>query len=76
MRHLSDKCMYLSVRLAVAGDEEFRVFNRNGTAYVVDGVFGIHVDDLVSVGEGVNSKAYVEQQGPEKNVKGPGVIQQ
>ena len=49
----------------MGGDEKFQVFNRNGAAYVVDGIFGIHVDDLASGGEGVNSKADVEQQGPE-----------
>ncbi|CAE7473994.1 unnamed protein product [Symbiodinium pilosum] len=64
-RQRLDKCLYLNVRKAVGGDEKFRVFNRNGAAYVVDGICGIHVDDLVSGGEGVNSKADVEQQGPE-----------
>ena len=50
------------------GDEEFRVFNRKGAAYIADGVFGIHGDDMVSGGEGVNCKADVDQQGPEQFV--------
>ena len=46
-RHKVDKCLYLSVREAKDGDEEARVFQSSGTPYVVDGVLGVHVDDLI-----------------------------
>ena len=46
----------MSVRLAVDGDPPFEVFEHEGNNYVVDGVFCIHVDDILTAGEGVRCK--------------------
>ena len=55
-KHELDGCIYMSVRLAVDGDPPFEVFEHEGNNYVVDGVFCIHVDDILTAGEGVRCK--------------------
>ncbi|CAE7764314.1 unnamed protein product [Symbiodinium sp. KB8] len=65
-RHKLDKCLYMSSRLAKGNDEPFRVFNLKGAAMVVDGVIGIHVDDLLGGGENVNTKEDTQGGGPEE----------
>ena len=53
LRHALDKCVYVSTRMAVAEDDDFRVFMHEGQRMVVDGVLGMHVDDFIGTGEGV-----------------------
>ena len=63
VRHQLDRYMYLSLRPAQDGDDSYRVFNRQGAAYVLDGIFGIHVDDIICGGEKVWSKEDAMQAG-------------
>ena len=49
--HPLDRCLYLSVRAATSEDPEFDVFQLDGVASIVDGVFGLHVDDFIGAGE-------------------------
>ena len=63
VRHQLDRCIYLSTRHAQDGDDSYRVFNQQGAAYVLDGIFGIHVDDIVGGGEKVWSKEDTMQAG-------------
>ena len=65
-RHKLDRCVYLSCRQAQEGDDPFRVFNKEGVAMVMDGVLGVHVDDVVGGGEHVNAKEDAQDEGPEE----------
>ena len=47
MKHQLDGCIYMSVRAATAEDEEYLVSEVNGQRVVVDGLMGLHVDDIV-----------------------------
>ena len=53
LKHELDGCIYISVRLATAEDHKFKVFEMDGYDYVVDGLFGLHVDDIMACGEWV-----------------------
>ena len=55
LKHELDGCIYISVRLATKEDDQFTVFDMNGQSYVVDGLFGLHVDDIMACGEWVTS---------------------
>jgi hypothetical protein len=55
LRHPLDRCVYLSIREANQDDEEFACFNLGGSVCTVDGVMGLHVDDYLGAGEGINS---------------------
>ena len=61
LKHELDGCIYISVRLATESDHDFAIFEMDGQSYVVDGLFGIQVDDIMACGEGV--------YGPPKNHK-------
>ena len=61
VRHQLDRCIYLSIRHAQDGDDSYRVFNQQGAAYVLDGIFGIHVDDIIGGGDKVWSKEDIMQ---------------
>ena len=50
----------MSLRDATLQDDPFRI--QNGR--VVDGIMGLHVDDLIGGGEGVNTKQDVEEDAP------------
>ena len=65
-KHRLDGCIYLSTRVATKEDAEFEVFEHNGEMLVVDGVFGLHVDDILAAGEGVTraEDAYQPQGEP------------
>ena len=65
-KHRLDGCIYLSTRLATKEDAEFEVFEHNGVMMIVDGVFGLHVDDILAAGEGVTKAedAYEPQGEP------------
>ena len=65
-KHRLDGCIYLSTRVATKEDAEFEVFEHNGEMLVVDGVFGLHVDDILAAGEGVTKAedAYQPQGEP------------
>ena len=56
LRHQLDRCVYLSTREATENDDSFRVFNKKGASMVVDGIIGIHVDDIMGGGESVFKK--------------------
>ena len=53
MKHQLDGCIYMSVRAATTEDEEYLVSEVNGHRMVMDGLMGLHVDDIVVAGEGV-----------------------
>ena len=53
LKHELDGCIYVSVRLPTAEDHKFKVFEMDGCDYVVDGLFGLHVDDIMACGEWV-----------------------
>ena len=53
MKHQLDGCIYMSVRAATTEDEEYMVSEVNGQRVVLDGLMGLHVDDIVVAGEGV-----------------------
>ena len=53
--HPLDNCVFLSVRRAYSDDPEFQVFSHGGVPSIVDGILGLHVDDFLGCGEGVNS---------------------
>ena len=55
LRHPLDRCVYLSIREANQDDEEFACFNFGGSVCTVDDVMGLHVDDYLGAGEGINS---------------------
>ena len=55
IRHPLDRCVFISARLAHAGDDEFCIFEREGQKWIVDGVLGLHVDDFIGAGEKVFS---------------------
>ena len=46
LKHTLDGCIYMSTQ-----DDIFHVFNMNGMGYVVDGVLGLHVNDMSAAGE-------------------------
>ena len=46
----------MSTRLACDGDPSFEVFEHEGNSYVIYGIFCLHVDDILSAGEGVQCK--------------------
>ena len=48
LKHALDGCIYMSTRRATKDDD---VFTMNGINYVVDGVLGLHVDDMIAAGE-------------------------
>ena len=60
LRHPLDRCVYLSVREAYQGDEEFACFQLNRLTHMVDGVMGLHVDDCLGAGEGINNQHDLE----------------
>ena len=45
LKHELDGCIYI-LRLVMKEDDQFTVFDMNGQSYVVDGLFGLHVDDV------------------------------
>ena len=45
LKHELDGCIYI-LRLVMKEDDQFPVFDMNGQSYVVDGLFGLHVDDV------------------------------
>jgi hypothetical protein len=53
LKHELDGCIYISVRLAMESDHDFTISEMNGQNYAVDGLFGIHVGDIMACGEGV-----------------------
>ena len=53
--HPLDNCVFLSWRRAYSDDPEFQVFSHGGVPSIVDGILGLHVDDFLGCGEGVNS---------------------
>ena len=53
MKHQLDGCVYLSMREATNDDEEHLVSEVGGKRMVLDGIMGLHVDDIVVAGEGV-----------------------
>lgn len=53
LKHELDGCIYISVRLATESDHDFAIFEMDGQSYVVDGLSGIHVGDIMACGEGV-----------------------
>eukprot|EP00435_Cladocopium_sp_Y103_P013878 s2359_g3.t1 len=64
-KHQLDGCLYMSVRPAHEGDPPFEIFEHEGNQLVVDGVFCLHVDDIMSAGEGVSCQADArEPNGP------------
>eukprot|EP00435_Cladocopium_sp_Y103_P013907 s4786_g3.t1 len=64
-KHHLDGCLYMSVRAAHEGDAAFEIFEHEGNQLVVDGVFCLHVDDIMSAGEGVSCQADArEPHGP------------
>ena len=49
-----DGCkIYISVRLAMESDHDLTIFEMDGQNFVADGLFGVHVDDIMACGEGV-----------------------
>ena len=54
--HPLDRCLYLSLRKATEHDPEFQQVHKDGEVFVVDGllVLGLHVDDYLEAGEGIN----------------------
>ena len=52
--------------MATKEDAEFEVFEHNGEMLVVDGAFGLHVDDILAAGEGITKAedAYQPQGKP------------
>ena len=68
LKHALDGCLYLSTRLANKEDDPFRVFKLNGMDYVVDGILGLHVDDIIAAGEFFHkAEDAVEPQGDPQN---------
>ena len=65
LRHQLDRCLYMSTRLATKDDHPYRVFQNQNERCVVDGVVGLHVDDVIGGGEHVLCKNDVMQPGPE-----------
>ena len=63
LRHVLDRCVYISTRAAVTEDDPYE---KDGHPTVVDGIIGLHVDDIIGGGEGVNGRGDVEFSGPEK----------
>ena len=55
-KHDLDGCLYMSTRLAAQGDPPFEIFEYEGNKLVVDGVFCLHVDNIMAAGEGVFKK--------------------
>ena len=56
IHHPVDRCIYLSTRAATKDDPPFQVFhNKDNEALIVDGHLGLHVDDFIGAGEGINS---------------------
>ena len=53
LKHQLDGCVYLSMREATTDDEEYLVSEIGGKRMVLDGIMGLHVDDIVVAGEGV-----------------------
>lgn len=51
--HPLDRCLYMSLRKAYHGDEEFLTFEHEQGWWIVDGVVGLRVDDFIGAGEGV-----------------------
>lgn len=49
MKHQLDGCIYMSIRAATTEDEEYLVSEVNGQRVVVDGLMGLHVDDIVVI---------------------------
>ena len=68
LKHPLDGCIYLSTRAAIQDDDPFRVFNMNGTDSVVDGILGLHVDDIIAAGEYVcKPEDVIEPNGEPQN---------
>ena len=61
LRHVLDRCVFLSTRAASSEDDPHHVFEA-GQHAVVDGIIGLHVDDIIGRGEGVNGRG-VEKLG-------------
>ena len=61
MKHQLDGCIYMSIRAATTEDEEYLVSEVNGQRVVVDGLMGLHVDDIVVAGEGVYNPEDVKE---------------
>ena len=61
VHHPLDRCIYLSVRTATKDDNPFQVFyNKENEALIVDGYLGLHVDDFIGAGEGIQSPQDVQ----------------
>ena len=61
VNHPLDRCLYLSTRQATAEDDSFLTFEKNGSWWIVDGVLGLHVDDFLGAGEGVESLNEIQE---------------
>ena len=56
IHHPLDRCIYLSTRAATKDDPPLQIFyNKDNEALIVDGYLGLHVDDFIGAGEGINS---------------------
>ena len=62
--HPLDRCVYLSIRAAYESDPAFEVFQWNGVPSIVDGIFGLHVDDFIGAGEGFCSEHDLKKECP------------
>ena len=53
--HRLDACLYMSYRRAIigSGDEPDSYMAEDGCYYVLDGIMGLHVDDFIGGGEGL-----------------------
>ena len=60
LRHPLDRCVYLNLRLTCQEDEEFTCFHVGSEMFAVDGIMGLHVDDYLGAGEGMNGTGNLE----------------
>ena len=49
LKHEIDGYIYISIRLATEFDHDFTIFKIDNQSYIVDGFFGIHVDDIIYI---------------------------
>lgn len=61
-----DGCIYISVREANANanDDPFEIFEAAGKQMIVDGVLGLHVDDIIAAGEHIYNQDDIYKHEP------------
>ncbi len=60
--HVLKACVYLSYREATTDDATFTVWQKGNQEFVLDGVIGLHVDDMIGCGEGVHQLTDLENE--------------